>query len=206
MLLYPQLLSSAKKLTMKFTLSIFVFAFVLFSCKKSDNSTQTPLNNGPIGGVYSFTALTTKTYDTIPGSGILTTTEYTTTTTNHSGTLTITSNNMNSKGLMYNFSRSGTRKETNTSTGAVINSNISPFTGSSGVSTSNYSSSYTIDANALTLTIDNAQYLFNPAFITQPSDKKYTYALTGNTLKITTNTYSASNRNRTVDEATFTKQ
>jgi len=191
---------------MKFALSIFVFACVLFSCKKSDNNSTTPVNNGPIGGVYTFTALTVKTYDTIPGSGILTTTEYTTTTTNHSGSLTITANNLNSKGLLYNFSTSGTRKETNTSTGAVINSNISPFTGSSGATTSNYNSSYTIDVNALELTVDNGQYLFNPAFITQPSNKKHTYIVTGNTLKITTNTYNASNRNRTINEATFTKQ
>jgi hypothetical protein len=196
---------------MKAVSLLCILAAALVSCSKSSQSDPAPdpvapVNNGPIGGTYTFTSLTEKTYDTIPGTGILTTHEYTTTTTNHSGSLVITAGTITSKGLMDNYVNTGTRKETNTTTGAVVTTNLSPTSGSSGAASTNYSSTYSIDTAVGELTISNAQYLFNPAFIMQPGNNKHSYTLTGNTLKVITNSYSASGRTRTISEATFTKQ
>jgi hypothetical protein len=191
---------------MKNTSLLFLVALAFVSCNKSSNPGPAPVNNGPIGGTYAFTALTDKFYDTIPGSGIVTMNEYTSTTTNHKGSVSITANNISSKGLMYDYTTTGTHKEMNTTTGATTTTNYSPLTGTSGSASTAYNSNYTIDVTALELTIDNAQYLFDPAFISQPSNKKYSYTLTGNTLKVITNTYSATTRSRTVSEGTFTKQ
>jgi hypothetical protein len=190
---------------MKISSLLFLLVFALVACDKSDND-EAPVDNGPIGGTYKFTGSTTNLFDTSTGPGIMTTNEYTTTTSNHQGTITITAHNISSKGLMFNSSTAHTRKETNTSTGAVVTSNSGPFTGTSGSATDTYNSNYTIDVAAGQLTIDNAQYLFNPSFINQPLDKKHSYTLTGNTLQVTTNTYSASSRSRTVNVAIFTKQ
>jgi hypothetical protein len=194
---------------MKNTLLLLIAFSALISCTKSGTTTTPPtppVDNGPLGGTYTLTALTSKSYDTTAGSGILTMYEYITTTTNLTGSITITGSNISSKGQMHSYSTSGTRKEMNTASGAVITTNLSPLTGSSGSASGAFNSNYTIDATALELTIDNAQYLFNPAFISQPANKKHSYTVTGNTLKVTTNAYTSSSRSRAINEATFTKQ
>lgn len=122
------------------------------------------------------------------------------------GSISVTATTISSKGLMYDYSTSGTQKEMNTSTGAVKISSYGPILGSRGAMTAASSSNYAIDTNLGELTIDDAQYLFNPAFVSQPVNKKHIYVLTGNVLKVTTNTYTASSQSRMISEATFTKQ
>ncbi len=184
---------------------ILALSVILFSCSK-EKSPDTQVDNGPIGGTYSFSGYVSSTYDTIPGSGIVTTTNYNTACSNFKGTITITATLLSSKGLMFDFITTGVRKETNTTTGASNSSNITPITGSSGASTTSYSSSYTISTSAGTLVIPTADNLFSPVFIQLPSNKTYKYLLTGNTLKITSEYYSSLNKSRQVVEATFTKQ
>lgn len=181
---------------------------LISSCgdKNSGTSETPPVDNGPLGGTYNFTASTTKSYDTIPGSGIETTNEYTSTTTNHKGTISFTSNTVSSKGLMYDFNTSGVRKERNTTTGATVTTNISPFTGTSGGTSTNYSSSYTFSIAGSEMSINDAQYIFSPAFLTLPASKKYSYTFVGGVLKVTIESYSSTQRFRSVCEATFTKQ
>ena len=185
--------------------------FLLFSCSKEEKQpeptpTPVPVDNGPVGGTYSLTGIVYVSYDTIPGSGITTINQYNTACTSVKGSATITATSINSKGLMYDFTTSGTKKEVITSTGATTTTNYTPTTGSRGQSTSSVSSNYTISTTTGELTIDDAQYLFNPAFTSQPANKKHKYALTGNTLKVTTEQYDASAKFRSVNEATFTKQ
>jgi hypothetical protein len=195
---------------MKNTLLTAALCLALFSCSKDDNNQEPtpapPVNNGPIGGNYNLTGLSTTSYDTIPGSGMVTINEYTTTSANLKGSITISATAMNSKGLMYDFTTTGVRKEVNTTTGATVTTNMTPSTGSRGQSTSSVSSNYTINTGAGELTIDDAQYLFNPAFISQPGSKKHKYTLSGNVLKVITEHYDASTRYRVVNEAMFTKQ
>jgi hypothetical protein len=181
---------------------------LLISCSKGDTpgQTPTPVNNGPIGGTYNLTALTSVSKDTIPGSGIVTTTEYTTASTNLKGSIVVSATSMNSKGLMYDFTTTGVRKETNTNTGATTSANATPTTGSRGQTSSSVTSNYTINTTTGELTIDDAQYLFNPAFISQPSTKKHKYTLTGNVLKVITEYYDANAKYHVVNEASFTKQ
>ncbi len=188
---------------MKTICSLFALCVLISSCSKKDSTTA--IDNGPIGGTYTFTSALTKTYDTIPGSGIATITEYTSSTTNHKGTVTVTASSINSKGLMYDYTTTGVKKEVNTSTGATITTTTTPFSGTSGSASNTFSSNYTIAVAAGELTIDDAQYLFNPAFLPQPANKKYSYTLTGNTLKVTTAYYNAGNKSRMINEATFTK-
>jgi hypothetical protein len=180
----------------------------LFSCKKETTPDPVPLpvDNGPIGGNYSLAVITTKYYDTIPGSGITTINEYTTATTNLKGSLAITGTSITSKGLMVDYILTGTRKEVNTSTGATTTTTYTPQSGSRGESSTTYSSSYTISAASGEIMVTDAQYLFSPAFLIQPSNKKHKYTLTGGTLKITSETYDAANKTRSVNEVTFTKQ
>jgi hypothetical protein len=180
----------------------------LISCKKESTPEPVPqpVDNGPIGGNYSLAGITTRYYDTIPGSGIITINEYTTATTNLKGSLAITANSLTSKGLMVDYTLTGTKKEVNTSTGATTTTSYTPQTGSRGESNTTYSSNYTITAAAGEITVNDAQYLFSPAFLIQPSNKKHKYTLTGSTLKITSETYDASTKTRSVNEAIFTKQ
>lgn len=194
---------------MKKALLAFAFGLVLFACKKDVDPPVTPtpaVDNGPIGGTYAFSGSVTKSYDTIPGSGIVTINEYNTATTNLKGTMTVTASSITSKGLMYDYTTTGTTKEMNTANGATVTTNKSPQSGASGQSTSSWAKAYTISTATGELTIDDAQYLFNPAFISQPAGKKHKYTLSGTTLKITTEHYDAANKYRVVNEATFTKQ
>lgn len=195
---------------MKKAILLATLGLVLFSCKKDvDPPAPAPtpvVDNGPIGGTYAFSSTVTKSYDTIPGSGILTINEYTTTAVNLKGTMTVTASSITSKGLMYDYTTTGTTKEVNTATGATGIINRTPLTGASGQSTTSVAKGYTISTATGELTIDDAQYLFNPAFVTQPAGKKHKYSLSGTTLKITTEQYDAAARYRVVNEATFTKQ
>lgn len=191
----------------KATLPLALGLFLLACSKGNDPVTPDPVvNNGPIGGNYSLTAVTQKQYDTIPGTGILTIREYNFATTNIKGTLAITGASMTSKGLVYDFTRTGTTKEVNTANGQTVTTTHSPTTGTVGVTTSSYSSNYTIDATAKTVTVADAQYIFNPAFIMLPSNKTYFYATSGNTLTVTSVHYDATNKSRTISESIFTKQ
>ena len=187
---------------------IFLFPAFLFlvSCKKDNNSVTAPIDNGPIGGTYSFSTAVTKTYDTIPGNGVVTMNEYTTVGTNLKGTVTITATTITSKGLAYDYTLTGTKKEVNTATGAQTTTDYTPSSDSRGASYTSYNSSYTINRTAGELTIDDAQYLFNPAFLLQPANKKHSYTLNGNTLKVTSVYYNAGTNTRTINEATFIKQ
>lgn len=191
---------------MKKTISILAFSAMLFSCKKDANNNGTPVDNGPLGGTYSFTASVEKTYDSIPGSGILTTNEYTTTTTNLKGTVTFTATTISANGLMCDFNTTGIHKEKNTNTGATITTNTTPLTGTIGSSTATKSCNYTFSIPGSEMSIDDAQYVFFPSFLILPASKKYTYTLTGNILKVKIESYSASSQYRTVVESTFTKQ
>ena len=186
----------------------FLALGLLISCSKSDKTepTPTPVNNGPIGGTYNLTSVTSVSKDTVHGTGIMTTTEYTTTIANPKGSIIVSASSLNSKGLMYDFTTTGVRKETNTSTGATTTTNATPLTGARGQTSSSVTSNYTINTTTGELTIDDAQYLFNPAFISQPSTKKHKYTLTGNVLKVITEHYDASAKYRVVNEATFTRQ
>lgn len=198
-----------RKLTaMKHKFMFLVLGLALFACKKGNDPDPAPLpvNNGPIGGTYNLSSVLIKSYDTIPGSGIMTITEYNTSCTNLKGSSTINATAINSKGLMYDFTTTGTRKEVNTSTGATTTTAVTPITGTSGQTTSSVTSNYTINTAAGELTIDDAQYLFNPSFISQPSNKKHKYTLNGNALKVVTEHYNASARYRVINETTFTKQ
>ena len=132
--------------------------------------------------------------------------EYITTTTNLKGTITITAGSISSSGLQYDFITSGTRKDKNTTTGNETNTPIGPTSGSRGAATANYSSAYTLSAATSTLTVTDAQYLFNPAFLLLPVSKQYKYSLTGSTLKITVEYYDPGTRYRGVYEAHFQKQ
>lgn len=207
---YLQLYIFAPKKSNSMKKIIYALAVLAFvnSCgdKNSGTSETPPVDNGPLGGTYNFTASTTKSYDTIPGSGIETTNEYTSTTTNHKGTISFTASTVSSKGLMYDFSTSGIKKERNTVTGAIVTTNISPFTGVSGGVATNYSSSYTFSIAGSEMSINDAQYIFNPAFLILPASKKYSYAFVGGVLKVTIESYNSSQRARSVCEATFTKQ
>lgn len=186
--------------------ALVVTAFIT-SCGEKNNGNDTPpVDNGPLGGTYTFTSATTKSYDTIPGSGIETTYEYTSTTTNHKGTISFTANTVSSKGLMFDYLTSGVRKERNTTTGATTTTNTTPFTGTSGGASTTYSSAYTFSIAGSEMSINDAQYIFNPAFLILPASKKYTYTFTGGVLKITFESYTASSRNRMTYEGTFTKQ
>lgn len=196
---------------MKLTAFIFALCLALLSCSKGGSNsgtepTPTPVNNGPIGGTYSFTTAVTKAYDTIPGSGITTINEYTTTGSNLKGSIVITAGAINSKGLMFDYTRTGNKKEVNTSNNNTITTNYSPQSGSSGATTTSYTSNYTINTTTGELTVDDGTYLFCPAFLSQPANKKHSYTLTGNVLKVTSVHYDASAKYRTVHEATFTKQ
>jgi hypothetical protein len=184
---------------------ILALSVILFSCSK-EKSPEPQVDNGPIGGTYSFSGYVSTTYDTIPGSGILNTTNYNTACSNFKGTITLTANQFSSKGLMCDFITTGVRKEINTSTGASNSTTITPITGTSGATTTSYSSSYTISTSAGTLGIPSADNLFSPMFILLPFNKTYKYVVTGNTLKITSEYYSALNMGRQIVEATFTKQ
>ena len=184
---------------------------LLFSCSKEEKQPEptpppVPVDNGPIGGTYNLTGVVYTVYDTIPGSGITTINQYNTACTNIKGSATITATSINSKGLMYDFSTIATKKEIITSSGATTTTSYTPTTGSRGLATSSVTSNYTINTTIGELTIDDAQYLFNPAFTSQPANKKHKYALAGNTLKVTTEQYDASTRFRCVNEATFIKQ
>jgi hypothetical protein len=183
---------------------------LLFSCSKEEKPQPTPtpppVDNGPIGGTYTLTGIVYISYDTIYGSGLTTMNQYNTSCTNIKGSATVSATSINSKGLMYDFTTNGTKKEVITSTGATTTTNNTPITGSRGVGTSSVTSNYSINTTAGELTIDDAQYLFNPAFTSQPANKKHKYALAGNTLKVTTEQYDASTKFRSVNEATFTKQ
>lgn len=191
---------------MKTLILILAIGISITSCSKNEGGNEAPVvDNGPIGGNYNFTGSTTKTYDTIPGSGIVTINEYTSTTSNHKGITAITAGSITSKGLMYDYSTGGIRKEVNTTTGATVTTTITPFTGVSGNASSSTSSNYTIAVAAGELTINDAQYLFNPAFILLPANKKYAYVLSGNILTITATYYDAGTKHRAVSESSFTK-
>ena len=192
---------------MKTQILILSLVVAFSSCGEKDSTPNpvTPIDNGPIGGSFTFTSSVTKTYDTIPGSGINTITEYTTNTTNLKGSIAITATTIASKGLMNDYTTTGTRKEVNTTTGATVTTTTTPLTGTSGATTTNYNSTYTISVASGELTINDAQYLFNASFISLPANKKYAYILTGNMLKITSTHYDAANKHRMVYEATFTK-
>lgn len=192
---------------MKKVICILSATAVLMSCKKGgDEGGTTPVDNGPLGGTYSFSGTTSKSYDTIPGSGIVTTHEYTQTCSNFKGTITITANTISSKGLMFDYQNAGIRKETNTTTGATITTNLSYLPNSAGGAATAYSSAYTFSVAGSELSITDAQYLFNPGFLLLPASKKYKYTYAGNVLKITVDYYDASSKNRSTTEASFTKQ
>lgn len=189
-----------------FTLSLL--ALLAISCKKNNGSTQ---DNGPIGGNYNYTGTTITSYDTMPGSGIQTITLYTTTTTNLKGTLTITKDKITNKGLMYDFNTTGTRKEVNTSTGATNTNATTPITGSSGATTTSYSSTYAINTSTAELNIPTGELLFSASFIPQPATKKYKYTLSANVLTIISEQYAPSSFTgtssyRVIHEARFQKQ
>ncbi|MEJ8843433.1 hypothetical protein WG954_13675 [Lacibacter sp. H375] len=185
---------------------ILALSVLLFSCSKEKSPEPQQVDNGPIGGTYTFSGYVSSTYDTIPGSGILTSTNYNTACSNFKGTITLTSNQFSSKGLMFDFVTTGVRKETNTTTGATNSTITTPITGTSGAATTSYSSTYTISTSAGTLNIPTADNLFSPVFIMLPFNKTYNYVVTGNTLKIKSEYYSALNKSRQVVEASFTKQ
>lgn len=191
---------------MKKIICTLAVAALLASCSKKSGGDTPPVDNGPLGGTYTFTSATTKSYDTIPGSGIETTYEYTSTTSNLKGSISFTANTVSSKGLTYDFLTSGIRKEKNTTTGATTTTNTTPFSGNSGSNTSNYNSAYTFSIAGSEMTITDAQYIFNPAFLILPASKKYTYTFTGGVLKIMFESYTPSSKNRMVYEGTFTKQ
>ena len=106
---------------------------------------------------------------------------------------------------MFDFTTTGTRKEVNTTTGATITSTPSPTSGSRGAPTTNFGSTYTIATATTELTVNDAQSLFSPAFLLLPANKKCTYTITGNSLKVTSTYYDAPTRHREVTESTFTK-
>lgn len=195
---------------MKKAILLLAFSLVGFSCKKAvDSPAPAPaptVDNGPIGGTYAFSGSVTKSYDTIPGNGIVTINEYSTTAANLKGAMTVTASSITSKGLMYDYTTTGTTKEINTASGNTITTNRQPQTGASGQSTTSFAKAYTLSAGTGELTIDDAQYLFNPAFIPQPAGKKHHYNLTGTALKITSEQYDAAAKYRVVNEATFSKQ
>jgi hypothetical protein len=140
------------------------------------------------------------------GSGTLQMTEYITTTSNLKGTITITADSIKSKGLMYDYVLTGSRKDKVISTGTETTTTFTPANDSRGAATTNYKSSYTIAVAAGELTINDAQYLFNPAFVLLPNSQKYKYSLVGNTLKVTIEYYDPALRHREFYEATFQKQ
>lgn len=107
---------------------------------------------------------------------------------------------------MYDYTLNGSRKELNTSTGAVVNTTFAPSSGSRGAATTTYKGNYTINTTAGELTIDDAQYLFNPAFTLQPLNNKHSYVLTGSILTVTSVHYNAATKYRSINEASFTKQ
>ena len=191
---------------MKTTAFLFALCFGIIACSKN-NSPATdpqPANNGPIGGTYSFTSAEAKAYDTIPGNGILTINEYTSTASNLKGSLAITASSITSKGLLFDYTLVGTKKEVNTTNNTTVTTAYTPSSDSRGQATTTYTSNYTINTGELT--IEDAQYLFSPAFLLQPTNKKHSYMLNGNVLKIVSTFYDPSTRTRSVYEATFTKQ
>jgi hypothetical protein len=189
---------------MKTTILILALGIAISSCSKSDTPAAT--DEGPIGGTYSFTGSSITTNDTVPTTGLLNINASTTTTTNQKGLITITAGTISSKGLMYDCTTVGTTKYVNTTTGATTITNNGPFLESKGSTTSSYSNNYTISTSNGELTITDAQYLFNPAFILQPLNNKHSYSLSGNILTVTTSYYNSTNRSRSVSIATFTKQ
>jgi len=189
---------------MKTTILILALGIAISSCGKSDNPAAPVVDNGPIGGTYTFTGSTLITDDTVATIGVLNIYENIIATTNLKGSLTITLNNITCKGLMYDYTGNNTSKYVNTTTGATTTTNT-PSSGSAGGSTVTYASNYTITTATGELTVTDGQYLFNPSFIFQPANNKYTYTLSGNTLKITTAYYNAANRSRSVSVATFVK-
>lgn len=189
---------------MKTSVWFIALVVTISSCSKKGDTAAPAVDNGPIGGTYTFTGCTLTTNDTTANPGVLNIFENVITPTNLKGTLTITSTTITSKGLMYDYTGVNTSKYVNTTTGATTTT-TTPSSGSSGGSTQTYSNSYTISTANSQLTINDGQYLFNPAFILQPTDFKYAYTLTGNTLKITVAYYSPANRSRSLCVATFTK-
>jgi hypothetical protein len=193
-----------KKRIMKTNFLLLALGITIFSCTKKDDPTPPPpVDNGPIGGNFVFTGYTGNTYDTSASGGTTTITVYTTTATNLKGSTAITAASITSKGLMYDYTTTGlTKNVTGSGTTTTI---LTPTTGSRGGSSSTMSSNYSIATSSGEITVDDAQFLFNPAFVLQPANKKHSYNLTGNVLKITTTYYDAATRHGSVSEATFTK-
>jgi hypothetical protein len=202
---------------MRKILFIALIVATFTSCKKSETNTNTttttptPVDNGPLGGSYNFKSSLVVSYDTIiepavigqPAFEIANITTYTSTVT--SGKITITKTNIKSEGLINTYSvvKTGTKK--NLSTGAISNLTYLPYNDTRGTSNTSHNSDYTFSVPGSQMSINNAQYLFLPAFQIQPVDKKYNYTFASNDLTVSFEYYSAANRTKTSTTSVFTK-
>jgi hypothetical protein len=191
-----------------------IIAFV--SCKKSDDTptnppAPTPVNNGPLGGTYTYKSSNLVTNDTIiePASGptpaFEVATERTYTNTSCTGSLTITATNIKSQALSWNYATAGTVKRKNLSTMVTTTSNLLSGNDSRNVNGASYNSNYVFSIAGSQLQIIDAQYLFVPSFQSLPTDGKYNYSVIGNDLTVVIDYYSAANKFRSRTTSVFTK-
>jgi hypothetical protein len=193
---------------------VIVLIVAASACKKSTTpggGGTTPVDNGPLGGTYSFSSCNAKTNDTTvePGTspGVMNQVvkERIYASQSCSGKLIITKTNMKSEGQVWNYGVSGTEKTTNLSTNITTVGTYLPYSDSRGISTTTYNSDYSFSIAGSQVQINDAQYLFCPAFLLLPAEKKYNYTFSGNQLTITVEYYSAANRSRSVTTSVFTK-
>ncbi len=200
---------------MKSLLLIALASLLLISCKKNE-TTPTPtldpvVDNGPLGGTYTYKSLLVVTNDTIiepgqfGGPSFEVATERTYTSTSCTGKLTITKTNLKSDGLISNYGYTTTGTKKNLTTGAISILTYLPSSDTRGASTTSYNSNYTFSIAGAQLNITDGQYVFNPAFQIQPTDKNYRYTFLANELTVNYEYYSASNRTKNKTTAVFTK-
>jgi hypothetical protein len=190
---------------MRYLILFIVSSIILFSCKKNASTPAPLVDEGLLGGTYTFKSYNRNTQDTTVNAGFLIATYRNFNSTNCAGTLTITKNNLKADGLVWNYMEAGSEMRTNLTSNASMIADFLTVNGSTGATTTSYSSNYTFSIAGTQLEVNDAQYIFCPAFQIMPIDKKYNYTLVGNDLSITISYYNPVSRSRYLGTAVFRK-